>query len=154
MVLDTDIPTRDQVDDLYADRLREFAETFERRASQGRVVHDLADLARFSTRGAVATACVDLDARVTGSIDDATGAVSFAEGDAGTHDLVDEVARRVHQTGGRLLVVRSDDVPGGGPMARSRSPRLDRQRQGVPDPVSRSRPKPGIDQRIGRRQKP
>lgn len=114
---DLAVAARSILDDLYAARLREFAETFERRTSQGRAVRDLADLARFATRGALATVWVDLDARVAGSIDDATGAVSFADDDAGELDVVDEIARRVHQTGGNVLVVRGDDVPGGGPMA-------------------------------------
>ena len=39
------------------------------------------------------------------------------EDDAVSYGVVDEVARRVRLTGGRVLAVRRGDVPGGGPAA-------------------------------------
>jgi hypothetical protein len=43
--------------------------------------------------------------------------VTFAEDDAVSYGVVDELARRVLLTGGRVLAVRGPDIPGGGPLA-------------------------------------
>jgi hypothetical protein len=43
--------------------------------------------------------------------------VTFSEDDAASYGVVDEIARRVLLSGGRVLAVRSDDVPGGGSVA-------------------------------------
>jgi hypothetical protein len=52
------------------------------------------------------------------AIDEETGAVIFAEDDdAVAYGVVDEIARRAWLTGGRVLAVRREDVPGGGPVA-------------------------------------
>ena len=37
--------------------------------------------------------------------------------DAVNYGVVDEIARRVWQTGGTVLAVRREDIPGGGPAA-------------------------------------
>jgi hypothetical protein len=58
------------------------------------------------------------DASVPGSVDEDDGAVSLAEVDvAGNYGVVDEIARRVLLARGRVLAVRREDVPGGGPVA-------------------------------------
>ena len=60
---------------------------------------------------------VDIDRTVPGSIDEA-GAVTFADGeDADSYGVVDEIVRRVLLAGGRVLAVRADDIPDGGPAA-------------------------------------
>jgi hypothetical protein len=59
---------------------------------------------------------VDIDAVVPGTIT-ATGAVAFGDADADRYGVVDEIARRVWLTGGRVLAVRRDDIPGGEPVA-------------------------------------
>ena len=61
---------------------------------------------------------VDIDEVVPGIVDEETGAVTFAEqDDAVTYGVVDEIARRVWRTGGRVLAVRRGDIPGGGSAA-------------------------------------
>ena len=68
--------------------------------------------------GAVDTVLVDIDDMVPGRLDEETGAVAFAdEDDAEAYGVVDEIARRVWLTGGRVLAVRREDVPGGGTVA-------------------------------------
>jgi len=48
-----------------------------------------------------------------GSIDEATWALTFsATDDAASYGVVDEIARRGWLSGGRVLAVRRDDVPG------------------------------------------
>ncbi|MGP4018557.1 baeRF11 domain-containing protein [Saccharopolyspora sp. 5N708] len=105
---------RDVLDDLHVDRLRDLHRLFEQRTGQGRTVTDIADVARQATMGAVDTVFVDIDHTVPGFIDE-VGAVRF-EGtdDAVAYGVVDEIARRVWLTGGQVLAVRQQDIPGGG----------------------------------------
>ena len=61
---------------------------------------------------------VDIDEAVPGFIDEESGAVTFdAEDDAANYGVLDEVARRVFLSSGRVLAVRREDVPGGSPAA-------------------------------------
>ncbi|KAA9165955.1 hypothetical protein FPZ12_003080 [Amycolatopsis acidicola] len=105
------------LDEVHAGELREARELFEQRTSQGRTVTDTADVARFATAGAVGTLFVDIDATVSGLVDEQTGEIEFREGDSVDYGVLDEIARRVWLTGGRILAVRREDVPGGGETA-------------------------------------
>jgi len=106
------------LDDRYAAELQTVQETYALRASQRRASADMADVARAATYGLVDTALVDIDAVVSGSVDEETGAVTLDEaGDAVNYGVVDEIARRVLLNGGRVLAVRSDDIPGDSPVA-------------------------------------
>ena len=50
---------------------------------------------------------------VPGSIDESDGAVTFSQAnDAAAYGVIDEITRRVWLSGGRVLAVRRDDVPG------------------------------------------
>lgn len=105
------------LDGWYADRLEEEKRTFAGRAQQGRTSTDVAELARFATRGAVDTLFVDIDAHVPGEVDE-LGDVNFAASDTGySGGVVGEIARRAWLSGARLLAVRHEDVPGGGDVA-------------------------------------
>jgi hypothetical protein len=106
------------LDDVYAAELDATRETYALRASQRRASSDIADVARAATYGLVDTVLVDIDETVPGSVDEQTGAVSFDEaGDAVNYGVVDEIARRVWLTGGKVLAVRRDDIPGNGSVA-------------------------------------
>ncbi len=105
------------LDEVYADELAELAQRFDERRSQGRTAVDLSDIARLATLGAVDTVLVDIDRTVPGSIDEA-GAVTFAEDEgADSYGVLDEIVRRVLLADGRVLAVRADDIPDGGPAA-------------------------------------
>ena len=105
------------LDEVYADQVAELAERFGDLSGQGRTATDASDLARLSTLGAVDTLLVDIDASVPGTIDD-IGAVSLADAEgAGNYGVTDEIARRVLLAGGRVLAVRAEDIPQGGPLA-------------------------------------
>ncbi|HVW43061.1 MAG TPA: hypothetical protein VHC18_17100 [Amycolatopsis sp.] len=108
---------REILDGWYADRLEAEKQTFADRAQQGRASADIADLARFATRGAVETLFIDIDAGIPGEVDE-LGEVSFAAAETGDRGgVVDEIARRAWLSGARLLAVRHEDVPGGGDVA-------------------------------------
>lgn len=103
---------RTVLDGIYADELRSIRDLFEQRSSQGRAATDISDVARAATFGAVDTVLVDIDEVVPGTIDEESGAVTFEDGaDAVSYGVVDEIARRVWLTGGRVLAVRRDDIP-------------------------------------------
>ena len=110
---DIAVAARGILDQVYAAELAELASLFEVRANAGRGITDLGDVARAATFGAVDTVIVDIDADPRGEINEETGAVTEGEG----YGLVDEIARRVIASGGRVVAVRSDDVPHGGSAA-------------------------------------
>jgi hypothetical protein len=106
------------LDELYAAELRRLQETYALRASQRRASADIADVARAATYGLVDTVLVDIDAVVPGSVEEESGAVTFDDADdAVNYGVVDEIARRVWLSGGKVYAVRSDDVPGNGSVA-------------------------------------
>jgi len=119
-VSDTDLVAgaRTVLDEVYAAELASVRERFEQRSSQGRTMLDIGDIARAATFGAVDTVLVDIDDVVPGSVDEESGAVTFADDDdAVAYGVVDEIARRTWLNGGMVLAVRREDVPGGGSAA-------------------------------------
>jgi hypothetical protein len=108
---------RTVLDEVYASELSAIRDRFELRFSDGRASTDIATAARAATYGAVDTLLVDIDQKVPGYVDADSGAVTFDKDDASSYGVVDEIARRVLLSGGRVLAVRSADVPGGGPAA-------------------------------------
>ena len=117
---DTDLVAgaRIVLDEIYASELAAIHELYGRRGSEHRALSDIVDVARAATFGAVDTVLVDMDEVVPGVVDEETGAVTFMEADdAVGYGVVDEVARRVWLTGGRVLAVRRGDIPGGGSVA-------------------------------------
>ncbi len=109
---------RPVLDEVYAAELTGIRERFELRASDDRASTDLARGARAAAYGAVDTLLLDIDDKVPGQIDEDSGAVTLADDDdAASYGVVDEIARRVVLSGGRVLAVRRPEVPGGGSLA-------------------------------------
>ncbi|MGN6662951.1 MAG: baeRF11 domain-containing protein [Solirubrobacterales bacterium] len=109
---------REVLDGLYADQLRELTDRFEERSAAGRTAVEINDLGRAATFGAVETLFVDIDAKLAGTIDEESGAVSLDDAErAGDYGVADELCRRVILAGGTVLAVRAAEVPGGGPAA-------------------------------------
>jgi hypothetical protein len=110
--------SRRVLDEDYTRQLGELRELYDQRVPQGRASDDLAAIARAATFGAVDTAFVDIDESVPGFVDESDGALTLDDaGDAVNYGVVDEIARRVLLARGRVLAVRREDVPGGGPAA-------------------------------------
>lgn len=105
------------LDAVYAEQLAELTRLFEERSSRGRSAIDLTDIARAATFGAVDTLFVDIDAVVPGLVDEDSGVITAGDDDAEDYGVVDEIARRVLLSDGRVLAVRADDVPEGGAAA-------------------------------------
>src|SRR5262245_47836506 len=109
---------RSVLDELYAAELTAVRERFAALFHDGRASSDVATVARAATAGAVDTLLVDIDDKVPGVVDEETGAVALAEqDDAESYGVVDEIARRVLLTGGRVLAVRREDLPDPTPVA-------------------------------------
>jgi hypothetical protein len=109
---------RGVLDQLYAKELEDLHDLYAQRVPQGRGTDDLAAISRAATLGAVDTAFVDIDESVPGFVDETDGALTLdSADDAANYGVVDEIARRVLLTRGRVLAVRRDDIPGRGPAA-------------------------------------
>jgi hypothetical protein len=109
---------RGVLDELYRRRVADLRSLFERRANEGRSTADIAQAARAATFGGIQTLLVDMDRAVPGSVDETDGSVAFADREsADSYGVVDEIARRVLLSGGRVLSVRAADLPAGAPLA-------------------------------------
>jgi hypothetical protein len=108
---------RSVLDELYAAELAAVRAEFGARFHDGRASSDVATVARAATLGAVDTVLVNIDDKVPGEVDEA-GAVTLSDqDDAASYGVVDEIARRVLLTGGRVLAVRQGDLPDPTPVA-------------------------------------
>jgi hypothetical protein len=106
------------LDKLYSEQVAEWTALFARRGNEGRATTDIGQAARAATFGAVHSMLVDMDQVVHGTVDDTDGAVTFADApSATTYGVVDEIARRVLQSGGQVLAVRKGDIPDGKALA-------------------------------------
>ena len=101
------------LDRIHARELETTRALFENRKGQGRATSDISDAARAATFGAIEQLMIDIDEVIPGTVDEADGRVTFAEGpSAKTYGIVDEIAGRALLTGARVLGVRKDDIPG------------------------------------------
>lgn len=106
------------LDMVYADEIKALGELYAARGPQGRATADVAQAARAATFGAVDTLIVDIDSVLPGTVDDESGAVSFADkADAVNYGVVDEITRRALRSGARVVAARRAEVPGGGDLA-------------------------------------
>lgn len=105
---------RKVLDVVYAEKIDELKETYELRASKDRATTDLARIAKAATFGAVDTLLVDIDVSIDGLVDEETGELQIDESDTvKNYGVVDEIAKRVIDSGGRVLAVRKEQVPAG-----------------------------------------
>ena len=117
---DADLATaaRLRLDQLYAEQIATFRDHFAARSDQRRTTSDIAVAARAATFGAVETMLVDIDEVIIGTVDEETGAVTFADQPGkDSYGVVDEIAGRALATGGEVLGVRKADIPGGASLA-------------------------------------
>jgi hypothetical protein len=104
--------SRPILDALYAAELDTLRERYSALAGEGRSSDDISTIARAATFGAVQTLFPDIDQTRPGAVAPQTGQVTLdAEDDAVNYGVVDEIARRVLLSRGRVLAIRADDMP-------------------------------------------
>ena len=108
------LAARPVLDAHYQSLIDDFHQLFTQRTGQKRATTDLSDAARLATFGGIERLLVDIDGVVAGTVDEETGAVSFAgENDAVSYGIVDEISCRALRTGAKVMAVRKADIPGG-----------------------------------------
>ena len=109
---------REQLDRLYAAEIAAFGALFAARAAERRTTSDLSDAARAATFGAIEAILVDIDEVVIGTVDETSGAVTFADRPGkDSYGVVDEIAGRALASGAKVLGVRKADIPNGAHLA-------------------------------------
>ncbi|MFD2252264.1 hypothetical protein FHS82_002117 [Pseudochelatococcus lubricantis] len=109
--------SRPILDAHYAEQIEAAKALYAVRQAERRATTDVADAARAATFGQVDTLFADIDEVLHGTVDDATGEVQFGEEGPDTYGIVDEIAVRVLNSGGKVLAVRRADIPGEGSLA-------------------------------------
>jgi len=108
---------RSILDGIYHNELSDWKELFAIRDSEGRATTDIAQAARAAVAGAIESLVVDIDEIVPGNMND-DGSIVFAKQNSWPRrDLVDEIAKRVLVTGGRIIGVRKPEMPREGSLA-------------------------------------
>jgi hypothetical protein len=116
--LELSAAARPLFDAAFAARVAEARDLFARREAQGRATLDLSTAARAAAMGAIETLMVDMDAVVPGTVDEETGAVTFAAAEGpDSYGVADRVALMALATGARVLSVRREDLPQPAPVA-------------------------------------
>lgn len=106
------------LDAAYAKTIADLRALFEQRSGQRRTTTDISDAARAATFGGIDTILVDMDTIIPGTVDEATGVVTFADkNDAANYGVVDEIALRALLSGAHVMAVRKADIPGGKELA-------------------------------------
>lgn len=105
------------LDALHAQAIDDAKQLFELRMGQNRATTDISTAARAATFGAIELLLVDFDQIIHGTVDEQTGAVTFASEGPDTYGVVDEIASRAMAAGARILAARAGDIPGGGALA-------------------------------------
>lgn len=109
---------RPLLDAHYAAELALLRERLDAWSARGRAAVEIGDVARAATFGAVDTLLVDIETHVGGTIDAESGAIEPADSDDDmAPGVTDEIARRTLAAGGRVVAIRSADMPAGGPVA-------------------------------------
>lgn len=97
----------------YQARLAELGEEFEQARSKGLGSIDLSQVAQAASDGRVATLLVEADRQIAGRLDDATGRVEVADlSHPQVDDLLDDLGELVEKTGGQVLVIPAEQMPG------------------------------------------
>lgn len=106
------------LDAKYEREIQDFHSAFDKQTGQNRTTTDTSDAARAATFGGIDTLLVDFDSVTIGTVDEDSGAITFADKPgASSYGIVDEIAGRALQSGARVLAVRKGDIPGGKELA-------------------------------------
>ena len=105
--------------ELHVAEIRAWCERFELERSRDRATSDLGHVARAATAAAVDDLLFDMDADLSGTIDE--DGVLRLSGDTGSeiahYGILDEIAARVLRSGGTVRAARASDLPEGAAVA-------------------------------------
>jgi Bacterial archaeo-eukaryotic release factor family 11 len=105
-----DEPIRRALSSLNAERVNQRLEKIGNDVSAGLVLTDLVDIARASAAGAIATLVYDFTLDIFGTIEDASGEITYATDELHGYDLLSRIAVATLQSGGQALAVRSEEI--------------------------------------------
>jgi hypothetical protein len=101
------------VEPQYQARLAKLSEEFQQAQSEELGSDDLAQVARASAAGRVATLLIEADRQIAGRLDVATGRVEVADlSNPHVDDLLDDLGELVQKMGGKFLVIPAEQMPG------------------------------------------
>jgi hypothetical protein len=109
---------RHVLDRHYADEIEKAKGLFQTRLGQRRATTDINEVARSATNGAIEMLLVSIDQVLPGTVGEVDGNISLASAaDAGSYDVISEIAGRAVLSGAKFLGVRQADIPGGASLA-------------------------------------
>lgn len=115
---DVETAARAILDNIRKEDLAAFWTRFSNLEHEGRASIQTERVARAATFGAVDTLLIDMDETVPGTVCDRTGDVTFAQTESAyTYGVIDEIAARVLQSGGRVIAARKEQMPEGHDLA-------------------------------------
>ncbi len=101
------------VEPRYHARLATLADAFEQARSKQRGSDDLAQVAEAAVNGRVATLLIEADRHLAGRLDSTTGRIDLAAlSDPRVDDLLDDLGELVEKSGGHVMVIPSERIPG------------------------------------------
>ncbi|WP_167047247.1 hypothetical protein [Salinibacterium sp. ZJ454] len=105
------------LDELNESDTKAWSERYETQRAKDRATSDLGHVARAATASAIDELVFDMDAALSGSIDDDGTLHLDHEPTTGSYGVIDEIAARVLRSDGRVRALRTEDVPNGSPVA-------------------------------------
>lgn len=110
--------SRSLLDSYYEALLESVRDTYAGRVDDRRATDSISEIARLATNGGVETLLVNMETALPGRVDDLSGAISYSETKSpDSYDVLSEIACRVIRTGGEVISVRQEDLPGSAPVA-------------------------------------
>ncbi len=97
----------------YQARISALVEQFELANSKGLGDNDLVQIAHASVAGQVATLLIEADRQIAGRLDTATGRIELTDlKHPQVDDLLDDLGEMVEKTGGKVMVIPAEKIPG------------------------------------------
>lgn len=101
------------VEPRYQGRLAALTDEFKHAMAKERGSDDLAQVAEAAVNGRVATLLIEADRQLAGRLDTATGRIGLAAlSDPQVDDLLDDLGELVEKSGGQVMVVPAERIPG------------------------------------------
>ncbi len=97
--------------------LDELVETFEKSRARGQAEQDPQTIVKAALGGRVRTLMIEAGRRIPGTVDKESGRITYAQGDDERSDILDDIALKVHEQGGEVVVIDKARFPTDSAMA-------------------------------------